>query len=234
MKKEEVKKIYLRYRLYIFPAVVAISSLILVVFVIYPQIISLIKNQEVEKNILGKSKLLEVKAQTLESYDMGDLSRKVGFALGSYPTDKDSVYALGVLQKVIAQLGFNIVSISLASSGIKNTTSQSYSFKLEILGPVSLLPSLLSSIENSPRLMRVSGVEIGGASTTQQGVNISLAIDMLYASAPAGFGSIDSPLPSLSEKDEEIIAKLSRVENSSLQTQTPAQFGPRGKANPFE
>lgn len=233
MKKEEIKKIYLRYRLYIFPAVVAVSSLILIIFVIYPQIISLIENQALEKNILGKSKLLEAKAQELESYNIGDLSRKVSFALGSYPTDKDSVYALGVLQRIIAQLGFNIISISLASSGIKNPASQSYSFKLEILGSVALLPSLLNSIENSPRLMRVSGVEVSSSSTTQ-GTSISLVVDMLYASAPSGFGSIDSPLPSLSEKDEETIAKLSKVENSSLQTQTPAYLGPRGKANPFE
>lgn len=233
MKKEEIKKFYLTYRLYIFPAVVALSSLILIIFIIYPQIISLLKNQTIEKNALNKSKFLETKAQTLESYDLGDLSRKVNFALGSYPTDQDFVYALALLQKLIAQLGLNVVSISLGASAAKNTSIQSYNFKLEILGPLSQLPVLLNSIENSPRLMRVSGVEVSGASGSQ-GVYISLGVEILYASAPTGFGSIDSPLPVLSEKDEEIIAKLARIGTFTPQTPTSSQLGPRGKANPFE
>lgn len=232
MKKEEIQKFYLTYRLYIFPAVVALSSLILIVFIIYPQIINLLKNQTIEKNTLNKSKLLEVKAQTLESYDIEDLNRKVNFALGSYPTDRDSIYALGILQRLVAQLGFNVVTISLGAGGVKNEGTQTYNFKLEVLGPVSKLPVLLSTIENSPRLMRVSGVEVSGASSAQ-GVHISLGVEMLYAAAPTGFGSIDSPLPDLSEKDEEVMAKLARIGISNPQTEA-SSLGPRGKANPFE
>lgn len=230
MKKEEIKKIYQNYRLYIFPAVVAFSSLILIVFIIYPQIISLIENSAIQKNTLNKSKLLEVKAETLESLDLGELNVKVSSALNSYPTDKDSVYALSIIQRVVNQLGFKVISLSLGSIGIKNTSTQSYSFKLEISGPISLLPSLLTGIENSPRLMRISGVEVGSTNASSV-VNVSLALDMLYAAAPTGFGSIDSPLPDLSEKDNEVIDRLARISLPSVQTPF---FGLRGKANPFE
>lgn len=232
MKKEEIKKFYLNYRLYIFPAVVVFSSLILIIFVIYPQIISLLANQTIEKNTLNKSKFLEAKAQTLESYDLEDLSKKVNFALGSYPTDRDSIYALGILQRLVAKLGFNVITIALGAGGTKDASTQSYNFKLEVLGPIAQLSALLNTIENSPRLMRVSGVEVSGATTTQ-GIRVSLGVEILYAAAPTGFGSIDSPLPDLSEKDEEVIAKLTSI---GITPQTPelSLLGPRGKANPFE
>lgn len=233
MKKEELLKFYQKYKLYIFPSIVVLSSLILIIFVIFPQIVKLLDNQKVEKEIQNKSKFLEAKAQSLETYDLEDLNRKVNFALSAYPTDRDAVNAISLIQGLISPLGFNILSINLGSSAAKSTKEQSYGFKLELQGPVSLIQSLLSALDNSPRLIRVSSVDITTAGVSQA-ANVSLAVDMLYAAAPAGFGSVDSPLPELTEKDEEVIAKLARLGAPTPQTQAPAQLGPRGKANPFE
>lgn len=231
MKKEEIVKFYQHYRLYIFPAVVALSSLTLIIFVIYPQALKLITNKQVEGDMINRSKFLEVKAQALESLDSTDLNRKKDFALVSYPTDKDFASALGLLQNFTVKSGFNIVLISLGS-GTLGTNAQSYNLKLDILGPQTLLPGLLSNIENSPRLMRVSSVETN-LGKDPQGALISLSVDVLYSSVPEDFGSIDSPLPELSEKDEEVLVKLARSAVSpSLESITPS--GARGKANPFE
>ncbi len=234
MKKEEILKLYQNYRLYIFPAVVALSSLILIIFVIYPQIVKLITNQKIEGEITNKSKFLEVKAQTLESYDSTDLSQKVNFVINSYPTDKDFVSALGLLQNLISQTGFKTVSMSLGANSSKSDYGQSYNIKLDVLGPADLLPKLLTNIENSPRLMRVSGVETN-VGKDPQGATVSLNVEVLYSPAPKVFGSVDSPLPSLSQKDEEVIVKLART-GSTLTTpqQITPQLGSRGKANPFE
>lgn len=232
MKIEEIRKFYLKYKFYLFPAIVAISSLILIVFVIYPQMASLIINQAVEKSSFDKSKFLEAKAQALESYDVSDLNRKVGFAISSYPTERDSIYAIGVLQGLMAKVGFNIISISQGASIAKSGNIQSYSFKVEVLGPLSRLPFLLNTIESSPRLMRISGMDVGGSSA--QGVSVSLGVDLLFGSAPLGFGSIDSPLPTLSEKDGEIIAKLVRSGIPSSASQANLSNVTKGKSNPFE
>src|SRR3989338_8423415 len=95
MKKAEILKFYLNYRLYLFPAIVALSSLILIILVIYPVAVKLITNSKVEGEILSKSKFLETKAQALDSLDQVDLDRKVNFALGSLPTDNDFVSDFG-------------------------------------------------------------------------------------------------------------------------------------------
>ena len=232
MKKQEILKFYQAYRLYIFPLVVAFSSLILIIFVIYPQTVKLISDQQVAKETESKSTLLEVKAQELEEYDSADLKQKVDIALGAYPADKDFISAMGILQDIIAKSGFNVVAMSLGTP-LATPNAQGYNLKVEIVGLQTLLLTLLSNIENSPRLMRISNIQaIGGKDS--QATAISFNIDVLYAAAPEGFGSVDSPLPSLSEKDEEIIIKLARTSSTFGPAQVSVSPGPRGKANPFE
>lgn len=234
MNKEAISKYYQQYKLYVFPAIVALSSLILIIFVIYPQTIKLLANQKVQGEITNKSKFLEAKAQTLESYDSSDLNQKVDSVLGAYPAEKDFVSALSLLQNLTAQSGFSATSISLGTGSAKNAGVESYNIKLDILGPIVQLPTLLSNIENSPRLMKVSSVETSIGKDSES-ATISLNVEVLYSSAPQIPGSIDSPLQELSQQDEEVIAKLARVGSNEIISKPPTtQLGPRGKANPFE
>lgn len=236
MDKEEILNFYRNYKLYIFPAIVVFSSLILILFIIYPEITNLITNQKLAGEVTSKSKFLEVKAQTLENLDSEDLNRKVGFTLGSYPTNQDFVSVLNILQNITSQSGFNTTSISLGSGSSKNSDVQYYNLKLDMLGQLNLLPVLLSNIESSPRIMRVSSFETTSGKDAQGGAIISLNIEVLYSAAPTSFGNAESPLPELSQKDEEIIAKLARSGTVVVNQQptTTTQLGPRGKANPFE
>lgn len=235
MKKEEILKFYLNYRLYIFPGIVTLSSLILIVFVIFPQTSKLLSNQSAKQEILNKSKFLEAKAETLESYDERDLNIKVNYAITSYPTEKDFANVVGVLQNLTAQTGFSISSLNLGSSS-NSKVGQSYSIRLDAVGPLSLLPILLNKIESSPRLMRISSVETISARDPNS-VTVDLGIDVLYSAPPSEFGSVDSPLPELSKQDENILAQLAstntQIPTSQLE-QAPSQLGPRGKANPFQ
>lgn len=234
MNKETVTKFYLTYRLYIFPAVVALSSLILIIFVIYPQVAKLIVNQKIEGDLKIRSAFLETKVQALESYDEDDLSHKVNYALNVYPSERDFGNILGLIEVVTARLGFSIVSANFGESSAKLSGSQSYVLKMEVVGSRSLLPLLLSNIEDSGRIMKVSSVETS-SSRDPQAVNVILAVDVLYASIPGGFGTVDSPLPQFSSEDEELIAKLARSASQAPSLPVvPTTLGPRGKVNPFE
>ncbi len=233
MKKETILKFYSDYKIFIFPIAVTISSLILIAFVILPQAIKLISNQETGDILLQRTKFLEVKAQALEGYDEEDLSKKVNFALNVYPPDKDFGSVIGLIQAITAQAGFNIVSLSLGG-GPTQTGAQNFNIALEISGPKTLLPSLLSALENAPRLMRVGNITISPAAGSA-GVQASLGLEILYQAAPQNFGSIDSPLPELSEVDQELLVKLAGVQPSQqVVGDAPVSTSPRGKDNPFE
>lgn len=233
MKKETIAKFYLNYRLYIFPIMVALSSLFLIVFAIYPQTAKLIGNQKAQGDLINKSQFLETKVLALESYDQEDLSRKVGFALSAYPTDKDFGNVVGLLQQLVGQSGFNITSLALGNVPSKADVSSSYEIKLQITGAKNLLAVLLSNLENSARLMRVNSIDVSSGPNSQI-VDVSLGVAVLYSSAPQSFGSVDSPVTKLSQADEELITRLAKVSPVSVSPQAPAPSLPRGKANPFE
>lgn len=232
MKKEEVAKFYLRYRLYIFPAIVVISSLILIFLIIIPQLSKLISSQKKQGELINNLKFLEVKAQALDSYDSNDLSNKVNYTLASFPQDKDYGNVIGLIQNLTVQSGFTITTMTIGTTTNKVANSQSYSIQLEAVGPKSLISIFLSNIESSTRLMRVGSIEVTN-SLNQQAVNISLNLEVLFAPTPASFGSIDSTLPELSSKDEELLATLAKNLPPAF-TSTNTSLPSRGRANPFE
>ena len=148
--KNQVLKFYASYKIFIFPMIIALCSLILIILVIYPQIVKLIGNQRDLGELVNKSQFLDTKVLALEGYNGEDLSKKVTLSLASYPSDRDFGYVIGLLQNISAQSGYNVVAISLGDSTKGN---QSYSVKMELIGSVSLLPILISNLENSNRLM---------------------------------------------------------------------------------
>lgn len=232
MKKENLSKFYAKYRTFIFPTVVALSSLFLIIFIIYPQTKKLLDNQEAAKVLLRKSEILEIKASALENLNGEDLSRKVDLALQVYPGDREYGTILGLLQQVVAQSGFSIESISFSKSSAKVASADSFEVKMDLKGPKVLFETLLNNLENSPRLVKINSLDTS-LSQSSQGVSAALSIDALYAAIPKTFGSIEASLPELTQKDEELITTLSRI-IVTVPGSLSSSSSPRGKANPFE
>lgn len=231
MKKEELSKFYQSYNLFIFPAIVALSSLFLIVFAIYPQTVKLISNQKDQGELINKSKFLESKAEALESYDGEDLSRKLEFALTAYPGSQDFGVVIGLLQQLVAQSGFKIVSIVLGNTSKASGGSEGYEMKLEMIGAKPNLSILLNNLENSPRLIRVNNIDASSTNNLQV-LNVSLVVEVLFAGFTQSFGSLDSPLPEFSQKDEELLTRLAKAGGGISQSGSVSTL--RGKANPFE
>lgn len=235
MKREKLIQFYQTYRLYIFPIVVALSSLFLIIFAIYPQTVKLIITQKATDDLINKSKFLETKAAALENYNEEDLSQKVGYALGVFPADKDYGNILTLLQQQVVKSGFSINSISFSNAGNKLGNSQSFEVKLEVKGAKALLQSLLNNLEDSPRLIKVNSIDIT-FNQISQALDASLLLQVLYSAIPNSFGTADSPLPELSQKDQELLTTLAKTSETSVifPAQSANQVSPRGKANPFE
>ncbi len=231
--KKNIAKFYSDYKLYIFPLIVTISCLILIIFVIYPQVVSLITNQKKVGDFQLKAKFLDSKAQALEGYNQPDLNQKVSLALSSVPADKDFANVLTLIQTLAAQSGFNIVSLALGGTVDNKPNQQSYSVKLELLGPKSLVANLISGFDNSSRIMRVNNIEVSSGKDSNT-LDVALVVYVLYSPIPSNFGSIDSPLPEINQKDQQLLSKLSSSIQLPQAVESLNQLPPRGKVNPFE
>lgn len=231
MKKEDLSHFYSIQRARIFPVVVALSSLFLIIFVIYPQVIKLISNQEAMGNLSRRSQFLDTKVAALQSYDSEDLSYKLGIILVTLPPEKDFGNILGLLQQLTAKFGFITNSISFGSNADKAASISNFGVKLNIKGSKAMFQTLLDDFESSPRLIRVSSIEVSSKQGSQV-FDSSLALEALYSQLPKDFGGIDSPLPELSQKDEELILRLKGLDQTV--STSSAVESPRGKSNPFE
>lgn len=228
MKKESLALIYQKYRLVIFPAVVSLSCFILIVFIMIPQVVSFLKNSQVEADFKTKSEFLDTKVEALESLDEGELLRKVKYVVESFPQEKDFITLIALLQKITSENGFSIASLSFGGGGVFK--EQGYGISMEVVGPKSIFTRLLNSIETSPRLMRIDHIEISSGRSADV-ISANLVIVALFAPVPGNLGSIDSPLPKVSEGEEELIARLARNQIMSL---TIVELSSVGKSNPFE
>lgn len=228
MKKENLALIYQKYRLIIFPAAVVLSCLILIIFVMIPQIGKLLKNSQTEADFKVQADFLETKVEALESLDEEELARKVKYVVASFPPEKDFAILITLLQKIAQESGFTIASLSFG--GGKSSQEQGYGITVEMAGPKSLFAGFLNSIETSPRLMRINHIEISSGRSADV-IDASLAIEALFAPVPGNLGSVNSPLPQVSQGEEELLDRLARSQVMSL---TVVELSSTGKSNPFE
>lgn len=230
MDKQQLFLMYQKYRLIIFPVTTAIAGVILIAFVIVPQLSKLMNNNAAYTDIQEKNSFLEVKAEELEVIDGEKLKQKLDVSLLALPSNKDLTDVIGILQNVVTQSGFGISTLQFgADTAISG--QQAFKVKLEISGPKAIFSNLLTNIEGSYRPMKIDSIDITSSRDSEQ-VNGTLNINVFYAPIPNSLGGVETPLPKLSEKDEEVIASLSRVTSSTpaVATNLPA----RGKTNPFE
>lgn len=230
MTKEGLQSFYERFKFIIIPIVIVLVSFILIITVIVPQITRLLANQKIAREISERSKFLEVKAQTLESYNTVELDQKIKAVLNSYPVDRDYVNSLILIQNIISQSGFSITSLTLGAS-TESGDGQKYNFNISVSGPKDKLSKFLTNIETSYRLMRIASLET--STDKDQQVTVSLNVDVLYAPAPGNFGNVDTPLPQFSQKEGEVLSKLATVE-SLTNIETAQSEATVGRDNPFE
>lgn len=232
MNKQELMESYSKYKFFLFPFIVVISSIILSFFVIYPQIRKLISDQDKLQEINKKTALLENKAQKLNSINEDDLKEKLVVVLKTLPSETDFANALGMIQTLATSYQFTIINFqtSLPSEheAIKLTN---YSVNLDLSGPQALVQKFIDNINENFRLMRSISIQTSITGKKDEAETV-LSVDIFYSRIPSTVGAVDAPLPEISTKDEELISDLVRSQpTTEIQ---PQLTGPRGKANPFE
>lgn len=233
MNKEALLGLYQKYQYVVFPVLIILSSFILMGMVIFPQILRLLSNQQVLTGLNQKQQFLDVKAEQLENFNEEDLKEKLNIALLSLPAEKDLSIIVGVLQNIVAESGFNLITLRVGQITTSSETP-GFTVKIELAGPYSTINQLLNRIESGSRVMKVSGVEIN-QQPGSSGVSATIQIDAFYSPLPSSLGAVDAPLPKLTAKDEELVATLSKTTAAVIGPSTsPSNLPPRGKSNPFE
>ena len=244
MNKEALQKLYSRNRIIIFPALVGLAGLSLIVLVIIPQIIGYLKSQDDAKKTQSRLEILEVKAAELSNLPEEELKQKLQFAVTALPTTKDYTSVIGLIQRLSVESGVTLESVNLDTSKSASLTDvNSFAVNVEIASSKISLDEFLKRIEDGPVLMKIGRIEVNLAGSDDS-VTASVLIDVFFSPTPKNLGSVETPLPKLSEEEQQLVLELeSKVAlvpvsiltpTGEITEQPPANILPRGKANPFE
>lgn len=244
MNKEAIQKLYSRYRNIIFPVLVGLAGMVLIVLVIIPQISGYFKSQDDAKKTQSRLEVLEVKAAELVNLPEEDLKQKLQSAVLALPTTKDYTSVIGLIQRLSVESGVTLQSVNLDTGRTASLSeANSYAVNIEIASSKSGFDAFLKRIEDGPALMKVGSIEVDSAGSDGS-VTASIVIDVFFSPTPKNLGSVETPLPKLSEEEQQLASELeSKVAlvpvsapppSGEITGQPPANILPRGKANPFE
>lgn len=227
---DQIKSLYPKLKLYILPLAVVFSSLVILILVIVPQLLGYFQDRNQSAKIAYRYGVLQAKAQDLQAIDEVDYQKKLQLALIALPDQKQVPQALVVLQSLLSTSGLSLSDIKYSSS-VSTTSTQSVQLTMTVAGPITQVRSFLINLKNSPRVFRVETIDSqsirGGAA-----VEAEIRLTTFYELPPKDLGSIDNPVPKLSQQDIDLLNQLAQNPQGN-QAITGASV-PLGKADPFK
>ncbi len=233
---KDLKTIYLKYKLLIWPVLTGLSSLVILSLVVIPQILGYIETRGKINDIESRSDKMEVKAKGLEGIDPSVSSENLKVAFTVLPADRNVPSAVSILQALITQSGLTLKNTSY-SSVAKGTSKDSFMLNVTVIGQINNVRRFLIGLKDAGRVFQVESINVRFQKSGSL-VEAEIPITVFFSSGKAAAGASDQEAPKLSEKDEQLLSNLSNIVRSPLNLaasgESTTSSVPIGKANPFE
>src|SRR5690348_8086332 len=114
---QKIEELIKKYRFFGWPLLSILISLVLLVFMVIPQVVGYFNTNKLIDSTLQNSQTLNSKAQTLASISSSDYKTNLSLALTVLPEAKDVPTAIGQIQNIVSQSGMQLSSIGISASG---------------------------------------------------------------------------------------------------------------------
>lgn len=241
---------YLRRFLRIYQGFVISGAILLfgaaaVIFAVLPGVGETRDLYENLKEIEKETEALSNKLRFLEALNEDDLRNQLVTLLSAVPQEKSVQTIFSTVEGLANQSGVNIVDMNLMSPGSlatgaatrqsvaeKKIGASTLAFSLTASGTYDQIRAFVGRINQVRRLFDVTSFDlsIGGTGITQ----VRLSLSAFYQSLPTKVGGVEAPVAVLTQKEEEVLAKITQyadLSQSLSASLTPILFG--GKRDPF-
>lgn len=227
-----LKELYFKYQILLKPILLSLASIIVLSLVIIPQLLSYLDVGNNINSLQNKIGIYEAKAQELDKIDPDLALKSLQTVFLALPKDKEIPQGFLVLQSLISQSGLALDSTKLVDS---TTNSGSFRISISVTGTLESLRSLLINLQNSPRVLRIDGIE---AQSLKRGLEMqaTIILTMFYDSTQVSTAP-DQPLAQLDQKDQTLLDGLKRSISKLGDLGAPSATRsavPLGKSDPFE
>lgn len=230
-----LKDFYSKYKYIIWPIISGLSSIIILVFVIIPQILTYMNIKNQISDILNRSSFLDAKAAELYSLDEIAAQEDLKVVFTVLPADQDVLTALSALQNLVIHSGLRLENTSFSSSRQKDNKS-SFQLNLTVFGQTNSLRDFLIKIQDSSRVFQVESISAQFLKS-KSAIEAEIPISVFYQGVPKVLGSVDQKVPKLSDQEKQLLGRLTNIISQTTATSGAAindASVPLGKSNPFE
>lgn len=226
----KVNPLFLKYKTLLVPIFSFLICIILILFVIIPQIQEYLRAESQEQSLRERILQLTQKKQVLESIDTGLYKSNLEIAMGVLPSDQDIPGAVGDLLVLLSSNRLKLVGISLSGGDYSLHGSKALIIKIDTEGEPQSMKSFLNNMGDSIRIMRVGRIETTGDATG--GIIAGFDVAAFYDPIPTVSNTLDAPVTLPTKEDLEFIKKIEGSREVNVDDLEPAT--PLGKDNLFE
>lgn len=216
------------YRKLIFPLASIITSVIIFVLVVVPQVLQLFENQNELNSLKNQADNLDSKISSLAAISTPDFELDLKLVSNALPLSKDYIDSTPYIQEAVDKSNVSLTGISFAESP-QVAGVNSYMIKLDIDGNLTQLNQFLSIINHTPRVLRVDRIELSGDSN-QSKYSATITIKAFYSPIQKQALTLTQPVVNLSDQESNQISQLEKtIKNFNLKTPTDQV----GRNDPF-
>lgn len=226
-----MKEIYYKYKIFLIPGIVSLISIAVLIFVVYPQASGYFQEINKIEKLKNNVEILNNKAKELQKIDEVTRRKDLVVALTILPTERDVPIAMSTLQSLIARSNL-ILKNTTYSPQSKSKENNNFMFTISVLGSLSSIKSFLGELQNGSRIFKVQSITLNFQNTNSL-AEVSIPLLVFYEPVPKTLVTLDQPIPTVSEKDEQLIRQLSKAVFQAEITSTSSAV-PLGKVDPFE
>ncbi|MFH0937167.1 MAG: type 4a pilus biogenesis protein PilO [Candidatus Daviesbacteria bacterium] len=227
------KEFYIKYKFIIWPALVAVSEIILLVFVIIPQLMSYLNVRNQISEVRNRAHSLNVKASELQEFDAEGAEKDLQVVFTILPADQDVPQAMAFLQALIANNGLQLKNTAFVGGG---QSKNSYQLRVVIDGQINALRNFLLQLQEAPRIYQIESLSVQ-FQRSEGAIEAEMPLSVFYEPAPSKIGSLDQPIPKLGDEELKLLAKLYSIAPPAdvlPVDESTASALPLGKSDPFQ
>lgn len=220
------------YKIYLWPILAVMLTIVLVVFVIVPQTLNIITISDSISERKTQISQLNEKNNILRRIDVKLYQGYLNSTFEALPGDKDFTSAISQIQILANRSGISLLDLGISGIG-KGTGSSNFQLKVTVSGGLNDLNTFIDDLKVGPRIMTIQGIEFNQDSLDNSQANFT--ITAFFEPTQTSLGNLEQPVQPLTQEESEFLAELAQTLKTVpvVSAQSPP-IGAKGKLNPFE
>jgi Tfp pilus assembly protein PilO len=196
-------------KLIIIPILVGVSSVIIIVFVIIPQVLGYFNVKTEIASSQSRLSILEAKAQDLNKLDEDETQQGLQVVSTLLPEDADIAGVIADIQGIASRSNLEVSHVGYLSTQSTGDKKNNFQIEVKLSGPIPNVRTFLLSLQSFPRVIQVDNIIV---QSSTQAVESTISLTVFYSTDKSiASASLDQPITPLTDSQKKVLAQLAEA-----------------------